>query len=329
MDTLRQKIEPGRETSLALVPVDTQFTVAPVGALVLGEEELPVAPANLPAIVRGLSTSFRNSAEYPVNTPFDRVALQVEALSLVVAAVRNAANARGHYFRTQLFTRDSELPGQQAAKDARLPEDGIVASGDELLILIGQYGLYNGGQQQAFRDLHIRYEAAVETGNRHTQLAVQDMESIVRQRTDIWQNPPKGRILGDFERELKEKDVAETRASLLARLETAIPGAHDDAANQREAMRQIITSTEGLSDKLASDVLRRVMDFVARYSAVVETTRLVAGDLRERAQVVLDAPNGLSASPRSPQGGADAISGQAVGEPREVPSILNIVKDQG
>ncbi|QQS69849.1 hypothetical protein IPP75_01785 [Candidatus Saccharibacteria bacterium] len=327
MDTLRQRIQPESDKSLALVHADAQFAVAPVGSLAVGEELVDVAPVNLPQIVRGLSTSFYEQEQYPVKNPFERVELQVGALSFVVGAVRNAADIRSQYFRTELFARDRKLPGQPTAEDARLPEDGIVTRGDELLIALGRYGSHNRSQEELFRGFHKGYEAAVKTEDSHSKLALQDMQSIVRQRTHLVQNPPKGRILGDFEKEMKEYDVDQTVESLLNRLHVAIPNAQNDAAKQREAMRKIIAATEGLSDELATVVLMRVMDFVRQYTSIVATTRLVAGGLRDRAQVVLDAPSGLF--PHSPDPQPSTISGAVVGKPREVPSILNIVKDQG
>lgn len=326
MDILRQRIQPESDKSLALVHADAQFAVAPVGALALGEELVDVAPANLPQIVRGLSTSFGNQELYPEGDPFRRVELQVQALSFVVGAVRSAADSRGIYFRTELFARDRTLPGRPTAEDARLPEDGIVTRGDELLIALGRYGSHNRSQEELFQGFHARQEAAVQATNRYIQLARFEMDSIITQNTGMLENPPKGRILGDFERSQQKQDEAETVARLLAHLQVAIPNANDDAARLEEAKRQITAATAGLSDELATVVLTKVMDFVTQYSSIVATTRLVAGGLRDRAQVVLNAPSGLF--PTSPAPQQRTISGEVVEKRREVPSILNIVNAQ-
>jgi hypothetical protein len=328
MDKIRQVVTPEPEQGLVLVTRDAQFAVAPVGSLALGGKECTITPANVGTFVTGLSTSFRDGENYPESSPFRRVASQIGALTLVVGAVRDAADTRGQYFRKQLFTQDRQLPGQKAAEDARLPEDDIVTAGDELIGELGRYLAYNGAQQESYDGFRANHDKAVQTGDAFAQRALADMESIVRQKSKTMQEPPKGRILGDFASELHAEDVAATVESLLNHLQKSIPSAHVDAMKQWEAMRQILADTNKLSDTLAAGVLRQVMDYVLRYQSVVAATRLVAGGLKDRAQVVLDAPSGLSPNTR-PEGQVVTVPGQITGGARQVPSILNIVQSQG
>lgn len=312
----------GAELVPATLGIDA--LASPVGTLALGADTVVVSPANVGQLVTGLSSIYRDERTYPDDNPFTRVSTQIAALSMVAAGVGESARARASYFRDELFAREKQLPGAAPSDVERhLAEDAIAEKCDGMLRELAELFTLNGrrrGDHGALVDAHGQ---VVDEANLHGKLCMQDMDSIVRQCGELLANPPKGRILGSFETQQREEDIAETRRSLLYHIERAIPEAHRESSRLRAEMRRLVEETNGLSDKLATDILKKVKDLVMWYQSVVLSTEHVATELMQRAGTVKGAPRGFghpatSHSQTAPQGEAKAMEG--------APSILNIVQ---